>query len=922
VVATAALTPLSSTTAAPPPSAKHVGDPALGNGLGRLVAQSARPSLKRSGGLRIDQNALAIRDDQGRVLIQLTPQAGTDRAAYRKQAEALGLVVQAVEPKHGTLEGFAPLAAVRGLAALRQTGTIAQALKPESNIGAATSQGVALQRADRVHDDGIRGKGITIGALSDSYDAAVTSLSGGPLAIHAAQDVASGDLPGTGNSRYPQPVVVLEDEPKGDPATDEGRAMLQIAHDVAPASKLCFATAFGGEIGFANNIRKLADKSGPCGADVVVDDVGYFSEPMFSDGPIADAIDDVAAKGTHYFTSAGNDGVQASWNSPVRLIPAQKGLKGTNLDFSDVDPALYDGGLQDMNPGPGTDVAQDLFLGEDGGLINFQWDDPVDVDGAKIGSPYFTASGEITAANPKPSFSFTPTADQVGKQVIFRTDAIPSGTTDLILSVTAPDGTSLGEVDTGASPEQLATTLSQPGKYTITISGYDGDTGDFNVTVSPVLSASKVTTDFNLLLFDKDGSFLGSIADANRLSGRPQEITSLAGLPEVQLVVSRAGTGPMGATRMRNVLGDSIYFNEYSDPLSPATTGHTMAKGATAVAAYDPFRPFLPEVFTSPGGDLPVFFDSSGNRYSEPSIRRVPQVASADGGNTTFFAADNARDPDTQPNFFGTSASAPHAAAIAALTLQKAGGGRSLTPTALRQRLQRSTFAHDLDPTSAVGRSDGLTVKAKGPQGYENYDVPPQAMVDPKFFTLKYDGKVPVESVTFYGETASPTALGTRNPPESDGIVFDPRPFDGAYPFRPDGVPFQIGATQGGLTPQKVKASFSVPGGGQSVAGQYRHMTLTFKSGLKRGQSLKFGVDRDLAVSGFGGSNEGNGADELGGATFLPSGLAVPEGMVFVAELANGDQIRGTMKNRLGSGFSPVDGYGLINAEKAVEGGR
>ena len=64
---------------------------------------------------------------------------------------------------------------------------------------------------------------------------------------------------------------------------------------------------------------------------------------------------------------------------------------------------------------------------------------------------------------------------------------------------------------------------------------------------------------------------------------------------------------------------------------------------------------------------------------------------------------------------------------------------------------------------------------------------------------MKYDGNSPVESVTFYGETASPTARGTENPPLSDGVVFDPRTFDGETPFRDDGFPFTIGATSGGL---------------------------------------------------------------------------------------------------------------------------
>jgi hypothetical protein len=924
VAGSATVVPTTATTAATPPtpiSSKKT-DASLGNGLGRLVAQSNKASLKRAGGFRMDQESLTIRDAQDRVLIQLTPQSNVDRAAFRKQAEGLGLVVKTVEAEHGTLEGFAPVAAVQGLAALRGTGTIVQALKPTTNIGKATSQGVAMQRVDRVQRRGVDGKGITIGALSDSYDAALNDVFGEPLAVHAADDVKSGDLPGTGNPRNSQPVVIVEDDEPNEDDTDEGRAMLQIAHDVAPGAKLCFGTANGGLLNFANNVRKLADKSGPCGADVVVDDVTYFDEPMFSDNPLSDAIDDVAAQGTHYFSSAGNAGEQQSWDSKVKLIPAEQGIEGTNLDFSEVDPELYDGGLQDMNPGRGTDVAQNLKLDPDtGGLFDLQWDDPVDVDGPTLGASYFQATGEITEADPEPQFTFTATAAQVGQQVLFKTDAIPSGTTDLILSVDDPEGNNVGTIDTGSSPEVLATTIDQPGDYTITISGFNGDTGDFTVDVSPVLEPASTSTDFNALLFDEDGNYLGAVADLNTITGRPSEVSpTLGGLSDIQLVISRHGTGPVGATQLRNVFFGDMYVNEYSDFLSPSVFGHHMAKGSTAVAAYDPFRPYLPEFFTSAGGDLPVYFDSSGNRYSRPQIRRVPQIASADGGNTTFFVNDNLRDPDTLPNFFGTSASAPHAASIAALVLQKAGGPGSVSPTRMRARLARSTYKHDLDPGRSSGRARGLTITANGPQGYEQ-DVVVKSMVDPKFFTLRYAGKVPLKSVTFYGETASPTALGTRYPPLSDGIVFDPRPNDGAPTFRTDGFPFTIGATFGGLSKSSVAASFSVPGGGESVAGQYRRMTLSFKSNLKRGQALQFGVDRDLAVSGFGGSNEGNGADELGGATFVPQDKTVPFGLGFVATRADGKKIYGAMVNRLGYGFTPVDGYGLVNAEKAVFGG-
>ncbi len=297
----------------------------------------------------------------------------------------------------------------------------------------------------------------------------------------------------------------------------------------------------------------------------------------------------------------------------------------------------------------------------------------------------------------------------------------------------------------------------------------------------------------------------------------------------------------------------------------------------------------------------------------------MPQVASADGGNTTFFVSDNARDADTQPNFFGTSASAPHAASIAALALQRAGGPRSVTPDRMRKRLQNSAFQHDLDPFGSQWSRRRAVHHRQGTAGLRaGRRARPDERPEVLHGEVRRQGAAEVDHLL--GETASPTALGTRNEPLSDGIVFDNRPFDGVSPFRTDGFPFTIGSTSGGLSARKVSAAFSVPGGGQSVAGQFRHLTLNFKSGLKRGQALQFGVDRDLAISGFGGSNEGNGADELGGATFLPQNIAVRNGLEFVAQRADGRWIRGAMRNRLGSGWTPIDGYGVINAEKAVLG--
>ncbi|MBZ5740643.1 S8 family serine peptidase [Nocardioides mangrovi] len=886
----------------------------LGNGLARLVAEKAAgtSALTGGGGLRIDQSSLAVRDAQGRVLVDLTPRAGTDRAAYRRTAVKLGMVITATDAGLGTLEGYVPLSAVPELSALPDTGTLSQVLRPQLHAGSTTSQGVAFQRVDKVHQAGIDGSGMTIGVLSDSYDTASTDVFGDPLDDHAADDVASGDLPGVGNPDNPQPVVVVDEGP--DDSTDEGRAMLQIVHDIAPAAKLCFAQAGEGQVGFANNIRALADKSGACGADVIVDDVGYGDETPYADNLISDAIDDVTADGVTYFSAAGNGGDHQAWSAPVHLVGKAAGTKGTNLDFKHVDPALYAGGLEDMDPGKGTDVGQTIDLvPSSGAQILVSWNDPVDVNGASVGDPYYENTGTLTDDNTEDgvTFDFTPTDDQLGNEVLLTTDGVPSASVDLILDLKKPDGTEIGPVDTGSSPERLATALDQPGTYTITVSGYDGATGDFTVDMSPVLAPSKVTTDFNLLIFDKSGNYLGVVGDDNTLSGRPQEALPIGGLSSFQMVIARATTGKTPVTQMSYQIWGDGYAGEYYSPKAVSIVGHPAARGAVAVAAYDPFKSYLPESYTSYGGKMPVYFDSAGDAYDAPEVRRKPDVASTDRGNTTFFVADDTRDKDDFPNFGGTSAAAPHAAAIAALVLEKAGGPGSLTPAQVRSRLEKSAFAHDLDPFQAHGSAKGLKITAVGDQSDER-NLTPGSLASKSFFRVRYTGSKPLRSITLNGRTASPTSL--------QGLVFDPRKTAKPGNYRAGGFPFAVGSVSHGLTKRSISASFS--GTSKKLPkGVFSTMRLHFRKPLHRGQSFTFGIDRDAAEwSPSLRAIEGNGADELGGAVAIPSGAKKTKGMRFTAVTVGGKRLSGHFVNKLGHGWTGVDGYGVVNAEEAVLG--
>jgi hypothetical protein len=177
--------------------------------------------------------------------------------------------------------------------------------------GSVISQGLEQMNVAAAREAfGARGAGETVGVLSDSFDAATTAIGGGTIATHAHEDEETNDLPGPASTCSGQqvPVDVLAEGPTSE-ATDEGRAMLQVVHDLAPHAELAFATAYSTELEFAHNIERLAEpvSAGGGGADVIVDDVAYFEEPFFQEGPVANAIRKVTGEGVVYLTAAGND---------------------------------------------------------------------------------------------------------------------------------------------------------------------------------------------------------------------------------------------------------------------------------------------------------------------------------------------------------------------------------------------------------------------------------------------------------------------------------------------------------------------------------------------------------------------------------------------------------------------------------------
>ena len=85
-----------------------------------------------------------------------------------------------------------------------------------------------------------------------------------------------------------------------------------------------------------------------------------------------------------------------------------------------------------------------------------------------------------------------------------------------------------------------------------------------------------------------------------------------------------------------------------------------------AVGAVPFYNQLGAESFSS-FGPATFLFDASGNRLGSPVTVAKPNMMAPDGESTTFFGGN---DINGFPNFFGTSAAAPHAAGAAAEILQ------------------------------------------------------------------------------------------------------------------------------------------------------------------------------------------------------------------------------------------------------------
>lgn len=516
-----------------------------------------------------------------------------------------GIATVSAEPSE--LAGVASVAGVRYVNEVLEPLT-SSADRP-ANAGGAVSATVVQPVCGAAHSEGdtqldavglrnawgTEGFGVEVGVLSDSWNLATND------ATSLAQDITSGDIPGAGNpcpgaGRTTPAAVVAEGLTGG---ADEGRAMAQIVHDLAPAAQISFATAFTGDTAFASNIRALRNH----GADVIVDDVFYYNEPAYQNGPIGVAVEDVVASGAAYFSAIGNE-TETVGGHVVSSYEAQA-FRPTTC------PAGISGTCHDFDPGTGDDNTFGVTVPAGGALnMTLKWDEPwkgvlTDYD------LYFLVDGV---------------------QLAHSTTQNPGGTEQPFENISATVGTSATNVDVVVSRRPTAT-----------------------------------------------------------------------GTPRFKLEHIRS-----------DLTGSEYNVSNGGDVMGPNAIGHPVSPGGVGVGAIPYNNANTPEAFSSRGPATwywgPVTGGAAAAHLAAPLVLDKPDIAATDGGRTTFFYDQT--EPYTAPRFYGTSAAAPHAAAVAALLLACR---PSLTPAQITSTL-RSTAAPVTNGVPANVGAGRVNARAAGDQ--------------------------------------------------------------------------------------------------------------------------------------------------------------------------------------------------------------
>jgi hypothetical protein len=435
----------------------------------------------------------------------------------------------------------------------------------------------------------INGAGITIGIMSDSFNATLNGV------VDPADTAAAlGYLPETGGGT--SAVTILKDSTQSGVA-NEGLAMAELVHQIAPGAAIDFYTAEGGQENFAQGVTALVQ----AGANIIVDDWSFSDTPFYQvAGPVDTAVENAVSAGVEYFTAASNFGdayYESAWQPTTAQLVLQAGQPAQNVMAQQF--------------GDGTPLQTITIPGSLATTIELQWN-------AAWPAPGGSASDPIVMALYTAGGSLVKTSSQV-----FDTTSGYGPLPEIQLSI---------PVTQAATQYELA--IYQTGTAAV--------------------------SQFKYVLFGTPGTAVvgsATVADGSTVSA--QDPGGVIDDP-----AAGQGTGDVHGQELvpgANTVGAAYWATSPAFGVSPDWT----------------------EYFSSLGPGT-LLFDQNGDPLTPPQS----------GGKVDFVAPDGIQTsiPGFQA-FFGTSAAAPDAAAVAALMLQ---ANPSLTTSQVTSLLQQSALNMDL----------------------------------------------------------------------------------------------------------------------------------------------------------------------------------------------------------------------------------
>lgn len=251
-------------------------------------------------------------------------------------------------PTAGMVQAWVPNDQLDAIAALPW---VVQLTPPDySPPDSVVSEGVALLHADRAIAQGITGSGVKVGVISNGANS-------------LAQSQASGDLPGS--CPGPTPCVTVLDSGGG----DEGTAMMEIVHDMAPGADLFFHGTGGGVTGHVNALNALV----AAGVNVITEDIPFDTEPAFQQGLAAATGEAIASMGISMHSSAGNLG--SAHTARVLAVGTNHGPDG--VTFATTPPNCGKTPHNVVAIASGGDTTFDWNFGAGSCMgLNLQWSEP------------------------------------------------------------------------------------------------------------------------------------------------------------------------------------------------------------------------------------------------------------------------------------------------------------------------------------------------------------------------------------------------------------------------------------------------------------------------------------------------------------------------------------------------------------------